>query len=231
MNHIELSKKLGLEFRNPDLLRQALTHRSFLNENRQWPTGNNERLEFLGDAVLELVVTDFLFASFPKLQEGALTAARSKLVSGDALSEIAEHLGLHEYVYMSRGQRYETKVVRVRERILACAFEAVVGALYLDQGYEAVDSFVKQVLLPSLSKVMARSADSKSLLQEKAQSSVGTTPTYQILEATGPDHDKHFVIGVFFGSTLVAKGHGPSKKSAEEKAAEAALVIRGWNAA
>ncbi len=224
-----LCEKLGITFRDPNLFKQALTHRSHLNENRQWPVWHNERLEFLGDAVLQLIVTDFLFANFPKLQEGELTVARGKLVSGEALYEIAEHAGIYEHIQMSLGQKNDTSR-RVRERILACTFEAIVGAIYVDQGYLAAEAFVKKMLLPSLSKVWARCTDPKSLLQEKAQAVVKLTPTYQTLEETGPDHDKRFVVGVFFGSTMVAKGHGPSKKLAEEKAAEAALLIKGWAA-
>lgn len=222
-----LVQDLDVTFQDKNLFFQALTHKSFLNENRYWQAGSNERLEFLGDAVIELIVSKFLFIQYPDKQEGELTALRSKLVSNSTLYEAGEKVNLFDCLFLSRGQQSDTSN-RVRERLTACAFEAIVGALYLDQGYEVASGFVHKKLLQDPDTIFARSRDSKSLLQERAQAVEKVTPEYKTLEEDGADHDKQFVVGVFFGMTLIAKGKGPSKKLAEEQAAKTALSLKNW---
>ena len=222
--------KLSIQFNNKDLLRQALTHRSYLNENPSLAKmGHNERLEFLGDAVLELVVTEKLYGQFPEKPEGELTSFRAALVNSKMLAEVAADIGLNDYVLLSRGEAKDTG--RARQYILANAFEALVGALYLDRGDESVRKFIEDVLISShLEDVLARRLykDPKSLFQEEAQERVGITPTYTVLREWGPDHDKHFTVGIFLGKELVAEGGGPSKQSAQEDAARNAISAKGW---
>lgn len=227
MDQPNLESTLGLSFRDKTLFARALTHRSFLNDNRWWTGGQNERLEFLGDAVIELVVSEFIYAAFPDKPEGELTELRSKLVSTEAIHEVSKPFELLTHLRVSNGEKRDTNQ-RKCERLIACAFEAIVGALYLDQGYGAVQEFVKRTLLARLDEALVKGLDAKSALQEKTQAVLRITPTYRTLEETGPDHGKRFVVGVYFGSTLIAKGHGPSKKRAEEKAAESAMIIKGW---
>lgn len=227
MDQSTLESQLGLSFRDKSLFTQALTHRSFLNDNRWWKGGQNERLEFLGDAVVELVISEFLYATYPDKQEGELTALRASLVSTEALYEATKRFNLLEYLRTCNGEWNDSNQ-RKRERLSACMFEAIVGALYLDQGHDAAQSLVKRVLLSRLDTALTKMVDAKSALQQKTQEVLRLTPTYQVLSQTGPDHGKRFVVGVFFGSTLTAKGHGPSKKLAEEKAAESAMILKGW---
>lgn len=227
MSDAHLSKELGIQFRNPHLLTEALTHRSFLNENRNWHVGNNERLEFLGDAVLELVISEFLYSLFPSLQEGELTALRSKLVRNETLFRVGDDLSLYERLNLSRGQRNDNSS-RVKERLVACAVEALIGAIYLDQGLEAVRSFVNQRLIKYLEQLLSQDSDAKSRFQEEAQRHDRITPTYHLLSESGLDHEKVFIVGVFLGSTMIAKGNGPAKRLAEEEAANEALRIKGW---
>lgn len=219
---------LGVEFRNKDLLLHALQHRSYWNDNQGTTIRrSNERLEFLGDAVLELVVTEHLYLTYPDKEEGKMTEMRSKLVSAENLSRIGDTGNLFEHLMLSRGERKSSNV-RGRQYLVACLIEAIIGALYLDQGIEVAKALVRRKILADAEQVMKVVSDMKSLLQEKAQEILKTTPTYQVLEETGPDHAKRFVVGVYLGGTLTAKGHGPSKKDAEVKAAEAALIIKGW---
>lgn len=223
-----LERRLGAKFEDRSYLKQALTHRSYLNENRPWPLGHNERLEFLGDAVLELIVTDFLFRKYPGKQEGLLTAYRSALVNITVLSDTAIELGLNDFLLMARGEAKD--VGRARAVILGNAFEAVIGALYLDRGYDVVQKFVTQVLLPKMDEIVAKELwrDPKSQLQEAAQEHLRLTPTYEVLEQNGPDHDRQFIVGVYLGSDLIAKGQGGAKQLAEADAAKTALALKGW---
>ena len=215
---------LGVSFKNLDLLVEALTHRSYLNEHR---TGgnHNERLEFLGDAVLELTVTRFLFERFPTKPEGDLTAYRAALVNTVSLAETSEALGVNDMLLLSKGERKDTG--RARENILANAFEAILGAIYLDQGYESAEAFVATHLYPKIDAILANRSwqDGKSHFQEVAQEKRGITPTYKTVREEGPDHDKQFTGGVFLGAEEVARGEGKSKQEAEQAAAQAALDI------
>ncbi len=222
-------KTLGVTFISKDLLRTAFTHRSYLNENRKLKLEHNERLEFLGDAVLELIVTEFLFAKYPTKPEGELTAFRSALVNANILSDLAMKLGMNNFLLLSRGEAKDTG--RARQYILANTFEAVVGAIFLDQGYVETQKFIERVLLPATDEIVEQKhwLDSKSHFQEKAQEIANITPSYKTLGEIGPDHDKKFTVGVFLGSEKVAEGEGQSKQDAEQKAAEAGLKSKNWN--
>ncbi|MBC7836457.1 ribonuclease III [Acetobacteraceae bacterium] len=219
---------LGLSFNDPLLLRQAFTHRSYLNEHRGEVEGHNERLEFLGDAVLELISTHFLYEKFPQKHEGELTALRAALVNAIICAEVAQSLGMNDYLLLSRGESKDTG--RARNILLANAFEALVGALYLDQGYDAAREFIEKHLFPKIDEIVHKKLwrDSKSTLQEKVQDAEGVTPSYSVLKETGPDHDKQFVVGVYANSTLLAQGTGKSKQEAEQDAATRALEEKGW---
>ncbi|MFH1608592.1 MAG: ribonuclease III [Patescibacteria group bacterium] len=224
----EFEKKTKIVFKDKGLLKQAFIHRSFINENPAGDLAHNERLEFLGDAVLELIVTDFLYKKYPGKTEGELTAFRSALVNAIILSEIASKVKMNDFLLLSKG---ETKDIgKARQYILANTFEAYVGAVYLDQGYAVADKFVTKVLLPYTEEIVAKKLwrDAKSSVQEKAQEFAGFTPAYKVLSESGPDHDKHFTIGIFFGSDLIAEGKGKSKQEAEQKAAENALKAKNW---
>jgi len=222
-------RTIGVSFRNRDLLEQSLVHRSYLNENPTYRLGHNERLEFLGDAVLELAVTEALFRRFPEKPEGELTSLRAALVNAKMLAAVAEDTGLNTHLLLSRGEAKD--VGRARQFILANAFEALIGAIYLDQGYGASAAFVERLLMPRLETVLAAKLyeDPKSRFQEEAQERVGITPTYEVLRESGPDHAKHFVVGIYLQHKLVAEGEGPSKQSAQEAAARQALERRGWD--
>jgi ribonuclease-3 len=221
-------QKLGLQFNDADLLRQAFTHRSYLNEHRGEVKGHNERLEFLGDAVLELIATHFLYEKFPQHPEGDLTAYRAALVNAVTCAEVAGDLGMNEYLLLSRGEAKDTG--RARGILLANAFEALVGAIYLDSGYDAAKDFISKYLFPKIDEIIQKRLwqDAKSSLQEKAQEHDGVTPSYAVLKEWGPDHDKHFVVGVHIKDKLLAQGEGKSKQDAEQAAARAALDARGW---
>lgn len=222
------TKQIGVTFDDERLLREAFTHRSYLNENREPGLSHNERLEFLGDAVLELVVTRALFDKYPDSTEGDLTAYRSALVNAQTLSEIAGEINMNKYMLLSRGEAKDTG--RARQFLLANAFEALVGAMYLDQGYDAAAQFIERTVLPRTEKMVAGQLwrDAKSLFQEKAQDEVGITPSYQTMSESGPDHDKKFIIGVYLGKELVAKGEGKSKQEGEQEAARKGLEVKGW---
>jgi ribonuclease-3 len=226
----ELANKIKVDFRDLSLLRTACTHRSFLNENRGSGLEHNERLEFLGDAVLELVVTSYLFRKYPKKPEGELTAFRSAIVNTVSLIKVAEAMGLNEFMLLSKGEAKDKG--RARAVILANAVEAVIGAIYLDQGYNSAANFISENILNviDIDEIVKTKSwlDAKSRFQEKAQEKVGVTPSYKTLKETGPDHDKQFTLGVFLGDVQVALGSGPSKQEAEQKAAEKALQVKGW---
>ena len=221
-------RAIGLSFNDTELLRQAFTHRSYLNEHRGEVEGHNERLEFLGDAVLELVVTHFLYTEFPEKPEGDLTAYRAALVNATTCSEVATDIGMNDYLLLSRGESKDTG--RARGVLLANAFEALVGAIYIDQGYDAAQRFIKERLLPKLGPILKESLwqDPKSALQERAQDQEGITPSYAVLKEEGPDHDKHFTVGVYLRDSLLAEGTGRSKQEAEAAAAKGALDKKGW---
>jgi len=228
-NLSKLEEKLSLNFKNKDLLLQALTHRSYLNEQSSFKVGHNERLEFLGDAVLELVVTEELYLKFPEQPEGELTSFRAALVNAKMLSDVSVELELNEFLLLSRGEAKD--MGRARQYILANAFEALVGAIYLDQGYDSAKIFINRVLLPRLDEVLEKKLykDPKSLFQEEAQERVSVTPNYEVIKEWGPDHDKHFIVGVYLGQELVAEGEGPSKQAGQEEAARNALRVKGWS--
>lgn len=220
--------KIGYLFRNKELLEQAFTHRSYLNENRSRGREHNERLEFLGDAVLELVVTEFLYAKYPQKPEGELTAYRAALVNTTSISEAAQRLGMNEYLLLSKGEARDTG--RARQIILANAFEALIGALYLDLGYASARDFISKQLFHKADEVVTKRLwqDAKSRLQEMSQEKLGVTPVYELVSQSGPDHDKIFITGVRLGAERVATGEGRSKQEAEQAAAEKALAAKGW---
>ncbi|OGI66273.1 ribonuclease III [Candidatus Nomurabacteria bacterium RIFCSPLOWO2_01_FULL_39_18] len=228
INFSDFEKKTKIVFKNKELLRQAFTHRSYINENPATSLSHNERLEFLGDAVLELIVTDFLYKKYPSYTEGELTAVRSSLVNAVIISETALNIGMNDYLLLSKGEAKDNG--KARQYILANTYEAYIGALYLDQGYDAVDKFVHQTLLPKTTEIVNKKLwrDAKSLVQEKAQEFVNVTPAYKVLNESGPDHDKHFTVGIYFGPNLIAEGKGKSKQEAEQKAAESALKVKNW---
>ncbi|OGI22528.1 MAG: ribonuclease III [Candidatus Moranbacteria bacterium RIFCSPHIGHO2_01_FULL_55_24] len=227
MDTEKLKSTLGITIGNTDLYQEALTHRSYLNEHRDYPFPHNERLEFLGDAVLELVVTRHLFDRFPN-PEGELTSFRAALVNGEMLSKIGKELGVEQFLLMSRGESKDTG--RARSYLIANAVEAVIGALYLDQGYDAAKVFIEQRILTHLEEVMEQGlyTDPKSRFQEMAQEKTGITPNYGVLREWGPDHDRHFVAGVFLEDELVAEGEGTSKQEAQREAAKKGLEAKGW---
>lgn len=224
----KLEKELGFHFENKALLKQAFCHRSYLNEHPEFERGHNERLEFLGDAVLELVVTEHLFHTYPEKPEGELTSWRAALVNSKMLSEVARSLDFNDFLLLSKGEKKEKG--KARNFILGDTFEAFLGALYLDQGYGKCRDFLKKWLLPKIEEVVREGLfkDDKSFFQEVAQEKAGITPTYEVLEEWGPDHDKRFLVGVYLGKKLVAKGEGSSKQEAEERAAERAIKIKNW---
>jgi len=224
----KLEKKLGLKFKNKDLFKQAFCHRSYLNENPDFYLKNNERMEFLGDAVLELVVTEYLFQKYPKKSEGELTNWRAALVNAKILGDLAKELDFNDYLLLSRGETKE--LGKARQYILANCFEALIGAIYLDSGYKNCKKFVEKNLIKKLPEIIEKGLfrDAKSRFQEEAQERAGITPLYKVLKEWGPDHAKHFIIGVFLAETLVAQGEGSSKQEAEEEAAKNALEIKRW---
>ena len=227
MDFTELEKKLGATFAKQELLEEAMTHRSFLNERPSWPRPHNERLEFLGDAVLELVVTKYLYAHYPN-NEGELTSFRAALVNADTLGQTSLELGVNDFLLLSKGEAKD--VGRGRQEILGNAFEALVGALYLDGGYDKAEEFIVRTLIPKIDGIISRGLhrDPKSRFQEESQARVGITPSYRVLREWGPDHEKQFVAGVFLGEEKIAEGQGFSKQEAEVQAAQKALEEKGW---
>lgn len=223
MNLKKLESKIEYQFQNSDFAKESLTHRSYINENRRWPLPHNERLEFLGDAVLELVSTEELYHRYPDKPEGDLTLLRAALVNYQYLAGVARDIGLDEQILLSRGEAKD--VGRARETILANAIEALIGALYLDGGYKSAKSFVNKFVMAGLDNVMKKEnyRDAKSLLQEKFQANKKLTPIYKTLEQSGPEHEKYFKVAVFVGGQQLATGEGYSKREAELAAAAKAL--------
>lgn len=224
----KLEKTIGVVFDNKDLLLQAFIHRSYLNENPNFHLSDNERLEFLGDAVLELVVTESLYHAYPQKPEGELTNWRASLVNAKMLAKISNSLDFNDFLLLSKGEAKE--IGKARQDIMANAFEALIGAIYIDQGYAVCQNFLQRTLITELPHIIEARLfkDPKSHFQEKAQEQAGVTPNYKVLEDWGPDHAKHFVVGIFLGEDLIAKGEGLSKQEAEEHAAKNALEIKGW---
>ncbi|MFA5359151.1 MAG: ribonuclease III [Patescibacteria group bacterium] len=223
-----LEKNIGTSFKNQDLLKQALVHRSYLNENPGFSLDHNERLEFLGDAVLELVVTEHLYNNYPN-PEGELTTWRASLVNAKMLGGIAKKLEVEDYLFLSKGESKD-KNSKARDYILANAFEAITGAIYLDGGYEAAKKFIDEKVLPELPEILDKKlyVDPKSRFQEAAQEHAGITPHYEVIQETGPDHAKKFVVGIFLDKEKIAQGEGMSKQEAQENAALAGLEVKGW---
>ncbi len=224
----EFEKNTGLDFKDKGLLKQAFVHRSYINENKGSKLEHNERLEFLGDAVLELVITDFLYREYPAKPEGELTAFRSALVNADTCAGIATSLAVNDFLLLSKGESKD--MGRARQYILANALEAIIGAIYLDRGYDSAKVFIEAHFVPRIDSIIsARSfIDAKSLFQEKAQEFESVTPSYRTIKEVGPDHGKQFTVGVYIGKELVATGDGLSKQDAEQSAARKALEVRGW---
>lgn len=224
----EFKIKNNIEFNNNKLLEQAFIHRSYINENTKSGLEHNERLEFLGDAVLELVVTEYLYAKYSHHNEGDLTAYRSALVNAITLGNLADSLMFNDMIMLSKGEAKD--VHRARSSILADAYEAFVGALYLDQGYDVTRSFITRTLLGKTDDIIRKGLykDAKSFVQEKAQELYGVTPSYRVLSEEGPDHDKLFSVGIYFSDDKIADGRGKSKQEAETSAARAAIEIKKW---
>ncbi len=223
VNFDELEEFLGIDFKDKKILAQAFCHRSYLNENPDFEGGNNERLEFLGDAVLELAVSDSLFRNYPEKEEGILTSLRAALVNSRMLCKIAKELDFGKFLLLSRGEKREKG--KAREEILANTMEAFIGALYVDQGYKACEDFVQKYIMPKVEAILENEEfiDAKSKFQEIAQEKEKITPRYEVLKEWGPDHNKTFTVGVFLENKLIAEGTGRSKQEAEEEAAREAL--------
>lgn len=227
----EFEKKIGVQFRDRAVLREAFTHRSYINETRERGLDHNERLEFLGDAVVELSVTNFLYKKYPQANEGDLTSYRAALVNAVTLGNLAIDMGMEEFLLLSKGEAKD-KGTKARQIILANAFEALVGAIYLDLGYDVVDTFLKNHLLGKTEEIVKKELwrDAKSFFQEEAQEHVGITPAYRVISEEGPDHDKDFMVGVYLDEELIGEGVGKSKQDAEQGAAADGLKKKGWGA-
>ena len=224
----EFEQHNNLNFKNKKLLEQAFIHRSFINESARTGLEHNERLEFLGDSVLELVSTEYLYNTYPHQNEGDLTAYRSALVNAITLGEVATQLHFNDMIKLSKGEAKD--VSRARSSILADAYEAFIGALYLDQGYNTAKEFITRTLLTKTEEIIRKGLykDAKSFAQEKSQELYGVTPAYKVLSEEGPDHDKLFKVGIYFGDDKIAEGEGKSKQEAETNAARNALEKKGW---
>lgn len=224
-----LQQVLGVTFSNPTTLLSAVTHRSYLNEHREATWEHNERLEFLGDAVLELVVTDYLFSKYPEKPEGELTAIRAALVNTNSLAAASEILGVNKFLLMSKGESKDEG--RARQYILANVFESCIGAMYLDQGYDTAKAFIAERLFGNTEEIVKKRLwqDAKSRFQELAQEHASITPTYDTLSQDGPDHDRVFTVGVFLRNEKIGEGKGRSKQEAEQQAASAAIQFKGWD--
>ena len=222
-------EKIGVHFRDRAVLREAFTHRSYINETRERGLDHNERLEFLGDAVVELSVTNFLYKKYPQANEGDLTSYRAALVNAVTLGNLGIDLGMEEYLLLSKGEAKD-KGTKARQIILANAFEALIGAIYLDLGYEAADKFLKDRLLIKTDEIVKKELwrDAKSFFQEEAQEHEGVTPSYRVISEEGPDHDKDFNVGVYLNDELIGEGTGKSKQDAEQNAAADGLKKKGW---
>lgn len=226
---VKLQKRLGVKFKNEGFLKQSLVHRSYLNEHPDFTVGHNERLEFLGDAVLEIVVTEFLYLNFTETPEGDLTNWRASLVNAKMLYEIARELGIEECLYLSKGESRD-KNKKSRQFILANAVEAIIGAMYLDQGLEIAKKFILKNVVSKLDDILRNQSylDPKSRFQEKAQEVRGITPHYQILDEKGPDHAKIFTVGLYLEEDLVTTGEGSSKQEAQVDAAAKGIKKMSW---
>jgi len=224
-----LEKQIDIKFKNRDLLIQAVVHRSYINEHPSFELGHNERLEFLGDAVLEIVVTEYLFYKFPNTPEGELTNWRASLVNSKMLALVADEIELDDYIYLSKGEAND-KNSKARQFILANAVEALIGAIYLDQGIRSAKKFIKQNMLSKLDNILANQLylDPKSKFQEKAQEISGITPHYKVLSEKGPDHEKIFEVGLYLGEELISKAKGSSKQEAQVKAAAKGIKNKEW---
>ena len=224
-----LEKKIGIKFNNKDLLTQAVVHRSYLNEHPDFKLDHNERLEFLGDAVLELVVTEYLYKNYPN-PEGELTNWRASLVNGDSLAEVGQGLAIESFILMSKGEAKD-KNSKARQYILANAMEAIIGAIYLEHGIEKAEKFITKNIISKLANILANKLyiDPKSLFQEKAQEKLGVTPIYKVISSAGPDHAKVFKVGVYLDKELIATGEGSSKQEAQIQAAQKGIGKKNWN--
>lgn len=225
----KLQKTINYQFKNADFLKQALVHRSYINEHPEFHLGHNERLEFLGDAVLEIVVTEYLYHHFPDTPEGDLTDWRASLVNANLLAEVAQEINLEENLFLSKGEAKD-KNTKARHYILANAIEALIGSMYLDGGIEPVKKFILEKIVCRLDYIIQNQLhlDPKSKFQEKAQEIYSITPHYQMLEESGPDHDKTFTVGLYIKEELIAKGTGSSKHDAQVDAASAGLRKKNW---
>ncbi len=219
----ELEKKIEIKFKNDELLKEALTHRSFINEEPKWPVPHNERLEYLGDAVLELAVSEELFVKYPTFPEGQLTVLRASLVNYQLLAKVASEIGLDKYILMSKGEAKDTG--KAREVILANAIEALIGAIHRDQGFASARKFIEAFIFKHLAAIIKNKSykDAKSELQEVVQERMKVTPGYKVIEEAGPAHQKIFKVGVYFSDQFIAEGVGTSKQEAEVEAAKNAL--------
>lgn len=223
-----VEQKLGLSFKNQDVLIQAFVHRSFLNENRDFPLGHNERLEFLGDAVLELVVTEYLYLNYGN-PEGELTNWRASLVNSQMLGTLSSELGVEEFLYLSHGEQKDAQS-KARMKILANLFEAIIGALYLEHGYAGCQEFILKHLLNRLEDILKHKLylDPKTYFQETAQERLSVTPTYKVIHEEGPDHNKNFTVAVYLGEVEAGRGNGSSKQEAQVSAARTAIELKNW---
>jgi ribonuclease-3 len=228
MDFTKFEEQAGIKFNDAKLLRQAFTHRSYINENRDSGLEHNERLEFLGDAVLELVITDYLYNRMNESDEGEMTSLRSALVNADTCAKVATALGANDFLLLSKGESKDTG--RARQYILANTLEALIGAIYVDQGYEGAKEFILAHVTPIMEEILKTGTwiDAKSLFQEKAQELKGHTPVYKTIKESGPDHDKHFTVRVSVGDDVYGEGDGKSKQDAEQSAAKDALEKQGW---
>jgi ribonuclease III len=224
----KLEEAIKIKFKNQDLLQQAMVHRSYLNEHPDFHLHQNERLEFLGDAVLELVVTEYLYNNYPN-PEGELTNWRASLVNSKMLATIAQTFNFSDYLYLSKGESKDANT-KARQYIMANAFEALIGAIYMDQGWDPSKQFITENVLNQLPYIIEHKLymDPKSRFQEASQDKYGITPSYNVLSETGPDHNKLFVIGVYLADEQVATGQGTSKQEAQVDAAQKALEVKGW---
>ncbi len=227
-NFAKIEDTLGIDFTNKDILVQALVHRSFLNENRDFPLAHNERLEFLGDAVLELVVTEYLFENYLN-PEGELTNWRAALVNGTMCARVAREIGMDDYLFLSHGESKDENT-KARDYILANALEALIGAIYIDQGWDIAKQFITRWIITKLPEVLEEGLwmDAKSRFQEASQEIIGITPNYRVVKEEGPDHAKEFTVAVYLDKEEIATGMGSSKQEAQTAAAEAALDAKKW---
>lgn len=225
----KLEEIISINFKNKDLLKQAMVHRSYLNEHPSFDLSHNERLEFLGDAVLEIIVTEYLFNNYPDTPEGDLTNWRASLVNSKMLAEVAGQLGLEEFLYLSKGESKD-KNSKARQYIIANAIEALIGAIYLDRGKDAAEKFIATNIISKLEYILSNKLyqDPKSKFQEKAQEEIGLTPHYRVIRETGPDHAKIFEIGLYIGNEIISKGKGSSKQEAQVEAAAKGLKKKNW---